>query len=120
MKVVMIVDDDDEAREALGAILAESGYRVLQAEHGAAAWKLLEGSPGGCDLILLDLMMPVMNGWDFRRKQRLDPRFVNIPVLMMSAGAHIAAVADDLGATDYIPKPIDIDVLVEKVKRHAR
>jgi CheY-like chemotaxis protein len=120
MKVVMIVDDDDESREALSAILQESGYRVLQAEHGAAAWKLLEGQEGTCDLILLDLMMPVMNGWDFRRKQRLAPRFSTIPVLMMSAGAHIAAVADDLGATDYIPKPIAVDLLLEKVKRHAK
>lgn len=116
----MIVDDDDEARDALGTILQESGYRVVQAEHGVAAWKLLEGPSGGCDLILLDLMMPVMNGWDFRRKQRLDPRFSTIPVLMMSAGVHIAAVADDLGVTDYIPKPIDVGVLLEKVKRNAR
>jgi CheY-like chemotaxis protein len=121
MKVVLIVDDDDESREALGSILHDGGYRVLQAEHGAAAWTLLEKQPSAnaCDLILLDLMMPVMNGWDFRRKQRVDQRFSSIPVLVMSAGGHIAAVTDELGATDYLSKPIDVDVLLAKVERYT-
>jgi CheY-like chemotaxis protein len=120
MKVVMLVEDDDEARESLGELLEEAGYTAMVAENGSAAWKLLEERQGHCDVILLDLMMPVMNGWDFRRKQRADPRFSAIPVVVMSAGAHMASVADELGAADYIPKPIEIGVLLEMLQRHCR
>jgi CheY-like chemotaxis protein len=120
MKVVMLVEDDDEARESLGELLEEAGYTALLAENGSAAWKLLEERQGRCDVILLDLMMPVMNGWDLRRRQRADPRFAAIPVLVMSAGAHMASVADELGAADYIPKPIEIGVLLEMLQRHSR
>jgi CheY-like chemotaxis protein len=119
MKVVMLVEDDDEARDVLAMMLEEAGHTVLPAENGAAAWKLLEERRGACDIILLDLMMPIMNGWDFRRKQRLDPRFAAIPVLVMSAGAHIGSVSQELGAADYISKPVEIDVLLDKIRRHC-
>jgi CheY-like chemotaxis protein len=120
MKVVMLVEDDDEARESLRELLEEAGYTAMVAENGSAAWKLLEQRERRCDVILLDLMMPVMNGWDFRRRQRADPRFSGIPVLVMSAGAHMTSVADELGAAAYIPKPIEIGVLLEMLQRYCR
>jgi CheY-like chemotaxis protein len=119
MKVVMLVEDDEEAREALGDLLEDAGYAVVLAENGSAAWKLLEQPGQSCDVILLDLMMPIMNGWDFRRRQRADPRFASIPVLVMSAGAHMASVADELGTAGYLPKPIEIGVLLEMLQRHC-
>ena len=119
MKVVMLVDDDDGARESLTELLQETGYSVLPAENGSAAWQLLEKVQGKCDIIVLDLMMPTMNGWDFRRKQRGDPRFADIPVLLMSSGAHIASVSAELEAADYMSKPVEIADLREKLRKHA-
>lgn len=119
MTVVMLVDDDEGARESLTELLQETGYAVLQAENGAAAWRLLQEVDGKCDVIVLDLMMPTMNGWDFRRKQRADPRFAEIPVLLMSSGAHIASVSAELKAAGYLSKPVEIADLREKLREHA-
>ena len=68
MTVVLLVDDDEGARESLTELLEETGYSVLQADNGSAALQRLEDVQGRCDVIVLDLMMPTMNGWDFRRK----------------------------------------------------
>src|SRR5580704_10126282 len=119
MTVVMLVEDDEAARESLTELLEETGYSVLQADNGSAAWQLLEEVKGRCDIIVLDLMMPTMNGWDFRRKQRGDSRFAGIPVLLMSSGAHIASVSAELEAADYMSKPVEIADLREKLRKHA-
>ena len=119
MTNVMLVEDEDDTREILASALEEAGYRILRADNGAAAWKLLQEHDGRCDLILLDLMMPTMSGWDFRRKQREDTRFSKIPVLLMSAGAHIATVASELGAAGYVSKPIEIPELLRSIRRHS-
>lgn len=119
MTVVMLVDDDEGARESLTELLEETGYSVLQADNGSAAWQLLEEVKGRCDIIVLDLMMPTMNGWDFRRKQKGDARFAGIPVLLMSSGAHIASVSAELEAADYMSKPVEIADLREKLRKHA-
>jgi DNA-binding response OmpR family regulator len=119
MKVVMLVEDDDETREALATVLEEARYRVLQAENGAAAWELLQAHGGACDIILLDLMMPVMNGWDFRRRQKDASAFSAIPVLLMSAGGHIASACVDLDASGYVSKPVEVRELLDKVQQHC-
>jgi CheY-like chemotaxis protein len=120
MKVVMLVEDDDETREALASILEDADYRVLRAANGAAAWSLLQDHGAVCDIILLDLMMPVMNGWDFRRLQKRRAALANIPVVLMSAGAQIAFDVEDLDAAGYVSKPVEIDDLLEKVERHSQ
>ena len=119
MTNVMLVEDEDDAREVLAIALEDAGYRILQADNGAAAWKLLQEHEGRCDIILLDLMMPTMSGWDFRRKQREDARFSQIPVLLMSAGAHIGTVATELGAAGYVAKPVEIRELLQNIRRHS-
>src|ERR1022692_1302723 len=119
MKVVMLVEDDDETREALATILEEARYRVLRAANGAAAWSLLQDHGAACDIILLDLMMPVMNGWDFRRKQRESASFSSIPVPLMSAGGNIASSCVDLGTSDYIAKPVEVAELLNKIQRYC-
>jgi CheY-like chemotaxis protein len=118
--VVLLVEDDADARELLTTILEEAHYDVLPAANGAEALTILGKHDGGCNLILLDLMMPVMNGWDFRRKQRENARFKDIPVLLMSAGAHIASASGDLDAAGYVTKPVELDDLVDKVRRYCR
>jgi two-component system chemotaxis response regulator CheY len=72
-----------------------------------------------CDIILLDLMMPVMNGWDFRRKQKDSPNFSAIPVVLMSAGGNIASSCADLDTSDYIAKPVEVEELLNKIQRYC-
>jgi DNA-binding response OmpR family regulator len=119
-KTVLLVEDDDDERDALAALLEEADYQVLQAPNGAEALRLLESRPDDpCDIILLDLMMPVMNGWDFRRLQKRRAALANIPVVLMSAGAQIAFAVEDLDAAGYVAKPVEIDDLLDKVERHS-
>ena len=119
-KTVMLVEDDDDERDALAALLEEADYQVLQAPNGAEALRMLEARPDHpCDIILLDLMMPVMNGWDFRRLQKRRAALANIPVVLMSAGAQIAFAVEDLDAAGYVAKPVEIDDLLDKVERHS-
>jgi len=118
-KTVMLVEDDDDERDALAALLEQEDYRVLQAPNGAEALKILEAEPDACQIILLDLMMPIMNGWDFRRLQKRRAELAKIPVVLMSAGAQIAFAVEDLDAAGYVTKPVEIADLIEKVERHS-
>jgi CheY-like chemotaxis protein len=118
-QVVLVVDDDPDARDAITAILEDAGYDALSAANGREALGRLGDHGGRCDLILLDLLMPVMNGWDFRRKQRETPAFADIPVLLMSAGAHMAIVSDELNAAGYVTKPVETSDLLAVVQRHC-
>ena len=111
--VVLIVDDDLDALEALSLVLEEADYDVLRAANGLEALKQLGDRGGQCDLILLDLMMPVMNGWDFRRKQIAISAFAGIPIVLMSAGARMACV--DLGAAGYVAKPVEVSDLLATI-----
>ncbi|HEY5449378.1 MAG TPA: response regulator [Polyangia bacterium] len=120
MPVVLIVDDDADTRVALAGLLEDAGYDVLCAANGREALVRLSVSGVHCDLILLDLLMPVMNGWDFRQRQRATPEIANIPVLLMSAGAHLAVVRDELKADGSMTKPVDELDLLKLVKRHSR
>jgi CheY-like chemotaxis protein len=116
---VLVVEDDSDALDLITTILEDADYDVLRASNGLEALAKLAEQRGRCDLILLDLMMPVMNGWDFRRKQREVPALENIPVILMSAGAHLAAASDGLDAVDSVTKPVDPDDLIATVKRHC-
>jgi two-component system, chemotaxis family, chemotaxis protein CheY len=116
---VLVVEDDRDMLEALAALLDESGYAVLRARNGVEALLKLETEAATCDLILLDLMMPVMNGWDFRRKQLQMPAIAGIPVLLMSAGAHLATATGDLRAAGYLAKPVETTDLLEVVRQHV-
>jgi two-component system chemotaxis response regulator CheY len=118
-KVVLLVEDDEDARDLLATILEDAHYKVVRAGNGAEALTLLQDLKDGCNIILLDLMMPVMNGWDFRRKQKQNAELAGIPVLLMSAGARIASASGDLDAAGYLTKPVEIPDLLEKVKRHC-
>jgi len=119
-KTVMIVEDDDATRDALATLLEDENYRVLQACNGAEALQILNNAdPGACQMIFLDLMMPVMNGWDFRQQQRRTSTLASIPVVLMSAGAQLAIASEDLDAAAYVSKPVVIDDLLAIVRRHC-
>jgi CheY-like chemotaxis protein len=115
---VLVVDDDEDLREVLTEILGARGYFVETACDGAEALARLRAGPSP-SIILLDLRMPGMSGWEFCREQRRDPALAEIPVLVLSGGSsrHVAA---SLGAIDVLPKPIDLDELTAKLSRHAK
>jgi CheY-like chemotaxis protein len=116
--VVLVVEDDFDVLNAIASILEDAGYQVLRAANGAEALDQLGHRGGQCDLILLDLLMPVMHGWDFRQKQKQTPAFADIPVVLMSAGAHMATVSD-LDAAGYLTKPVDMTDLLGVARRYS-
>ena len=111
---ILIVEDDPDALEALGDLLESHGYTVASAHHGAEALELLGRSPLP-NLIVLDLLMPTMDGWEFRRRQKLDPRIAHIPVVVVSA----SSAAKPIDADSILRKPVDIDRLLKTVARHC-
>lgn len=115
---VLVVDDDAAIREALEAVLEDEGYQVRCAANGRDALRLLQDGAGRPGLILLDLMMPVMSGWDFRVAQQRDPALAGIPVVILSADRDIGAKAAAIQVQAYLPKPVDIEVLIKTVERY--
>ena len=112
---VLVVDDDRDLRDLLAAVLSSAGYEVLTAENGAAALSVLRTVLP--DLIVLDLMMPVMNGWQFREAQMALPDYARIPVVCLS-GHHAARhQASTLGISACVVKPFEIDDLISVVGR---
>ncbi len=112
---VLIVDDDRSIREAMGELLADEGYNVSQAANGQEAIEYLRERPTRPCLILLDLNMPVMTGWEFRRIQKQDPQLAAIPVVVFSADRSVSHGATALEAVAYLEKPLDIDRLLDTV-----
>lgn len=102
---VMLIEDDEDIRMDLGAILEDEGFTVTTASNGCEALDYLrqEYTPR---LILLDLMMPVMNGWELRGELLKDQRLAGIPVVVISGAADVAREARALGAVGYLVKPI--------------
>jgi len=107
---VLIVEDEEDLRELMRDALQMRGYSVITAEEGADALRKLEDLGPPC-LILLDLLMPGMNGWDFFEKMRQRPGFESVPVIIHSS----AATRAPAGAARVIQKPLAFDRLVSIV-----
>ena len=101
----MVIEDDADLREAITEILEEDLFRVVPASNGAEALAILDASPQLPGMILLDLMMPVMSGIQFRAAQRSNPRLASIPVVVMSAVTGGDAKASALEPDAFLPKP---------------
>ena len=112
----LVVDDDEDIREILGELLAEQGYRVLRAADGAAALDVLRAGRAVC-AIVLDLMMPGCNGWDFRAQQLQDPAIAAIPVVVMTASGASKA---GLGDVRILRKPLRLPDVVDAVREHCQ
>jgi CheY-like chemotaxis protein len=116
---VLIVDDDLDILEALAELLESEGYAVTTVTDGQAALSCLRGGLRPC-VILLDLMMPGMNGWDFRAEQMKDAELRDIPVVVVTAAAVTeAALRAQLGDISLVYKPPMHDELVSVVRRHC-
>jgi two-component system cell cycle sensor histidine kinase/response regulator CckA len=111
---LLVVEDDADIREALDGLLSMEGFRVAGCSNGREALDWLRASPKP-DIILLDLMMPVMDGWQFRVAQKDDPELATIPVLALSADSTAKAAAIDAEA--YLKKPVDYDTLIATIDR---
>jgi CheY-like chemotaxis protein len=115
---VLVVDDDRDVRESLGVLLGAEGYRVVEAADGDDALARLRTGEEPC-LILLDLMMPRKNGWEFRREQLRDPRLAAVPVVVLSAHDRVREQARELGVRDWLSKPVDVDRLLGMVEAYC-
>lgn len=118
---VLVIEDESAAREVICDSLDAEGCRAVGVADGSAAVQLLEGgaeAPLPC-VILLDLMMPGMNGWQFREWQRRDPRFASIPVVLVSAVRDLREEARKLSAAGFLEKPVKFETLLDVVERHC-
>ena len=111
-KSVLIVEDDPEIRRLLHTVLLRQGYFVMEAPHGEAALQLLAADPLP-GVILLDLYLPLMDGWEFRQAQLRDPRLAAVPVVVISAAADV--LIEPLDAEQVMKKPLDIPRLLTVV-----
>ncbi len=114
---IAVVDDDTDLRETLGELLFEEGYEARLFENGRKALEFLRGG-GRPKLILLDLMMPEMNGWQFREEQLKDAALKDIPVVVMTASRGFDGHA--IAAQEILYKPIGLGELMDAVERNAR
>ena len=117
--MVLVVEDDLDIRQALMEILEEHGFTALGARDGAEALGLLGRATDLPCLILLDLMMPVMDGATFREAQRGDPRLASIPVVVLSAHRDLQGQAGSLDAVSILRKPPSVRELVNVLRAHC-
>ncbi len=111
---ILIVEDDPDLREMMAQLLTVEGYRPETASNGLEALEYLAHS-GRPAVILLDLMMPVMDGWEFRRRQLQDSRLADVPVVVLSAVN--PSRSGELGGVAFLRKPLDFDRLLALVHR---
>ena len=113
---ILVVEDDRDLREILGESLELEGYDVVSAEHGQAALQKLETGPRPC-LILLDLMMPVMDGWTFRERILEDASLASIPVVVMTAAGPDSTKT--IRSDAILHKPLDMAAVVDALHEHC-
>lgn len=114
---VLVVEDEEDIREAVVLILESEGYTVSGAEHGAAALAQLRAGLKPC-VILLDLAMPVMDGWTFCEETDKDPALAALPIVVVSAVTHDSRDGC-VRAVERLAKPVDVAKLLVAVERHC-
>jgi len=117
-RTILVVDDDFALRESICAALAEEGFHVAEAGNGREALDYLRQQRRPC-VVLLDLMMPIMNGWEFRAEQRRDPSIASIPVVVLSAFSR--ATDDELrDVHTFLRKPVNLTTLLDAIRPYCR
>lgn len=116
---LLVVDDDADLREAISDVLRDAGYEVQVASNGRHALEVLGRSQPLPALVLLDMMMPVLDGAGFLTEVKAHPVWKDIPVVVFSASAGVNHTYSNLGANGWVRKPVDLEVLLEVVSTHA-
>lgn len=113
---ILVVDDEKDILELLKYNLEKEGYKVLTAHNGREALKVVRQKP---DLVILDIMMPELDGWEVCKAIRKDPSTAKIPVVFLTArdSEFDEVLGLELGADDYIVKPVKVRTLVARAKR---
>jgi DNA-binding response OmpR family regulator len=115
---ILIVDDDPTIRSVLEALLEDEGFMPVTAANGHEAVAIVRDNPPA--LVLMDLMMPVMNGVEAARTLKSAPETANVPIIAMSAGFILRESIDDLLADSIISKPFDLDALIANIRATLR
>jgi len=118
-KLILIVDDDQGIRDALSELLEMEGYQVQLATNGEEGLQCLRTMDPEPSLVLLDLMMPAVDGLEFRHRQITENIRTHIPVVLMSADGQIEQKRMKSGITDHLRKPMDISQVMDIVERHC-
>lgn len=118
-KRLMIIEDSADYRALLTKLFSRHGYIVECASNGKEALSQLTDSVQLPNLILLDLMMPIMDGFEFREKQIQESRFSKIPTILMTAHGDLKTAKEKLGAIEYVRKPVEMTELLALVSRCA-
>ncbi|AKF09724.1 response regulator [Sandaracinus amylolyticus] len=120
-RLVMIVEDDRDVRELLAELVADEGFCTLAAANGREALDLLEQAKvdGLPCVILLDILMPIVDGWQFRAMQENDATLAGIPVVVLSAHADGPTAAQRMRAAGFVRKPVDLDTLLDVIRDHC-
>jgi two-component system, cell cycle response regulator DivK len=111
---ILVAEDNPDSRDALRALLEAYGFAVIEAEDGREAVK--EAILRRPDLILMDIMMPIMDGLQATRTLRSTPEFRQVPIVALTALASAREMAIDAGCDDFLPKPIDVPVFLQTIR----
>ena len=119
MKTILIADDEERIRKLVGDFLKRAGYSVMEAEDGDSAFRIFENNKKILDLIIIDIMMPGLNGWELCRKIRETS---NVPIIILSARSEEfdELTGYESGADDYVTKPFSPIILVKRVEALLR
>ena len=115
MTTILVVEDEEPILQIVADLLQAEGYTAVRAYHGGQALELTRNTPP--DLVLTDLMMPVMGGAELCRSLKDDPATREVPVIVMTAAGRVRV--DELACDDFIAKPFDLDALLALVARHV-
>jgi len=117
---ILIVEDADDIRQTIASLLTVEGYRVIEVDNGESALVVMRNHPGL--LVLLDLMMPVMNGWELLEIRQRDSELLTAKIIVMSAATRNGDFDEKLSkfkVSGYLPKPFEIDDLYSQVQAHT-
>jgi CheY-like chemotaxis protein len=118
-RLILVVEDDQDVRDTLLEIFEYEGHPAIGVPDGQAALEWLRDAPVRPALILLDLMMPGMNGQEFREEQLKDPALASIPTFILSADTTAHDKEVSLQATEFLLKPVKLDALLDVAQRYT-